>query len=273
MADLPEYVHDLLNTIAKSEGFTEPTFEFKSGTNPGENWSGILTSITVRGRRLTNNTPEPDDLHLLCKLPPSNAARRQEFRSIQFFEREVYVYNHVLPLFANFQKERGLTASDSFVSYPKCYAAIADKEMDQYVVIMRDLRPDGFVMRPKEIVAPVDHLHKMFEELAKLHGISFALKDQRPDAYNELKRATDFFRDVFAPNSPMRMLLGYDRAIASLTDARHIKIVEDLKANISEYFEDCLGDNVYEPFGVFCHADCHNNNILFLYDDEVAIFS
>lgn len=271
MIDLPEYVLDLLNGIAKSEGFTEYKFEIKPGSNDGDNFSGILTCVAVRGVRLINNIVENDELHLLCKLPPSSAARRQQFLSIQFFEREVHVYNKVLPLFENFQKEKGLSESDSFISFPKCYAAIANKESDQYVVIMRDLRPDGFVMRPKHIIAPVNHIYKIYGELAKLHALSFALKDQRPDAYAELKQTNDFLRKLFASNSPLRSMFGYDRAIAALKDTQHIAIANDLKANISEFLEDCLGDGVCEPFGVFCHADCHYNNFLFLYDEKVNI--
>lgn len=269
MTALPDYVHVLLNQIAKSENFIDHTLEFESGSKHGDGFNGIMTSVGVCGLRNINGKTAHDRINLLCKLPPTSEARRQEFQLIAVFTREAYFYNEIVPLFAKFQKARGLTDDDSFMSYPRCYAAVADKEKDQYVIIMKDLRPEGFTMWPKEVVAPADHYYKTLEELAKFHGISFALKDQCPAEYNKLKDLKDFMANYFKPGSPMRVMLGYDRAIASLKNAKHIEIVEDCKANFNQYFEDSLGDGVAEPFGVLCHGDIHINNLLFQHDEKV----
>lgn len=271
MIQIPNFVHHLLNKIATSENFIDHSLEFGSGSRHGDGFSGIMTSVRVCGQRNINGCIQDDRLNLLCKLAPSSAARRQQFQVIDAFTREAYFYNKIAPLFAKFQKDRDLSDDETFASYPKCYAAIADKENDHFAIIMQDLRPDGFGMWPKEAVAPAAYYYKILEKFGKLHAISFALKDQCPEEYNKLKHLNDFIRYFFKPDNPFRITLGYDRAVASLKNSKHIEIVKDCDVHFSQYLEDCLGDGVAEPFGVLAHGDCHTNNLLFQHDEKVIL--
>lgn len=267
MSDLPDYVLDLLNNVAKGEGFSTYTTEFKAGSNHGDNFLGVLTSVTINGQRNNND----EQLHLLVKLAPTNEIRRQEFHSVPVFKREALMYNKILPLFRNFQREKGLSDSDAFTAYPKCYIAIADEKKDQFVVIMEDLRPKGFTMWPKKLVAPADHSYRVVEQLARLHAISFALKDQRPKEYEELRQIKDLISDFFtSPNMTRVMEMGYNRAIDALENEEHKKIMAEVRDNIKEFFNDMHKDGACEPFGVISHGDCHNNNILYKHDPEVT---
>lgn len=274
VCDLPDYVVDLVNKIAKSEGFTEFNIVIKPGSNHGDNFMSVLTSAIISGARVNVNGDSigNDELYLLCKLAPSNPVRRKEFHSVIVFQREVKIYQKILPLFAEFQREKGLAPSDSFIAYPKCYEAIADEEKDQFVIIMEDLRPQGFAMWPKFKGTPANHELLVMEHLGKLHGISFALKDQRPDAYEELKELDDLIIQFFNNESMTNVVnLGFDRAVAVLEDNDHKRIMEDVRANSRQYFIECLKEGVCEPFGVVGHGDCWNNNIIYLHKDGVSI--
>lgn len=269
MSVLPEYVVDLIHTISKSEGFTKYETKFANGSNHGDGFVCTMTSVTITGIRQIKNQLMNDEIYLLCKEAPPSQARRKEFQTDKLFKREAAVYNDILPNFVAFQRTKGLSEADGYFSFPKCYAAIADEEKNQFVIIMEDLRPQGFSMLPKQRPAPIDHYYLIVEQLAKLHGISFALKDQQPDIYGNLRKYDDIFRSYFKPDSSLLELLGFERAMATLKDERHIAIVRELKEHTTEYFEDCFGNNAAEPFGAIIHADCHNNNILYEYIDGV----
>lgn len=273
MSDLPDYALDLINDVAKSEGFTDYTTELKPGSNHGDNFLGIMTSVTICGQRNNNDsTVSLEKLHLLCKLAPSNPIRRQEFRSVDVFRREAIMYNKILPQFKAFQAEKGLSDNDGFNSYPKCYAAIVDEEKDQFIVIMEDIRPKGFAMWPKRKTVLSEHSYAVVEQLAKFHAISFALKDQRPDDYAELKKLHDIL-SVFFYSGHMEAAFekNLERTIKSLADADHIRVMNGVRGNLKKFFNDCHGDDVCEPFGVLGHGDCHNNNILYRHQEGVCI--
>lgn len=274
MSELPEYVVRLLDKIAIAEGFSNHTIETAAGSKHGDGFMSLMVSATIVGERNRNGKKSSDKLQLLCKLRPSNAERRKEFLSEEVFAREVLAYNKILPLFAEFQREKGLTNDDSFNAYPKCYAAVADADRDEYVLIMEDLRARGYVMLPKALSLMPDHAYAVIERLAKLHAISFALQDQRPNACNEFNNLEDLFKCFQTQNARALFTSSYERAAMVLENPEHIKIAEDLKNNMERHFDDCIGLGVANPFSALLHGDCWNNNILFQYKDgDVSVHS
>lgn len=274
MSELPDYVLALIADIAKSQGFTEYKTVCSAGSNHGDNYLGVLTAVTLSGIRNNNSNEGEDKLHLLCKLAPSNASRRQKFHSPDVFRREALMYNKILPLFAEFQREKGLTENEGFIAYPKCYVAIADEKTDQLVVIMEDLRPKGFAMFPKQQTVPADHSYRVIEQLAKFHAVSFALKQQRPEVYEDLKQCNDIMLEFFNSGSTAQTIrMSIEKDITLLDDKRQIEIMEELKENLEDIFHSCHADGACEPFGVIGHGDCHNNNILYRYEEGVSFTS
>lgn len=268
---LPQYVLDLLKNIADGENFTNYTFKYRDGSNRCDGFLGVLTSVIIHGTRTVNGVPADDKLHLLCKLPPANELRRKIFQSALVFSREANTYNKVLPLFRQFQQDKGLGDDESFLAFPKCYAAVADKDKQEFVVIMEDVRAKGFAMWKRKKVLPADHSYRIVEQLGKFHGISFALKDQRPSVCNELKAYQSNFQAFYKSDQFAKLIeMSYDRAIVALEKAEHKDIMEVVKANVRQLADDCLSADSTE-FAVIGHGDCHNNNILYRHCNEVRI--
>lgn len=264
MIKLPEYVTAALNKIIKCEGFTEHSIELRPGCKHGDGFFGVLTAATVTGKRNVNGTLVNDALHLLCKIAPANPVRRQQFQSAMTFAREAQIYNEILPLFAEFQRDRGLTGDEGYTAYPKCYAAIANSQTDQYYLILEDVRARNFTMRPKTLAVSVNHAFLIVEHLAKLHAVSFALKDQRPAIYDRLRTVDDLSTKFFrTPHMSNVFMATYDRAIAVLDDPHHIRIVDDMKVNHVKYLTSFLTGDACDPYGVIVHGDCWQNNILY----------
>lgn len=268
MSELPGYAHELLKKIAASEGFTKYTTNVKSGSNHGDNFMGVLTTVQLRGIRIKNGKPIDDELNLLFKFGSPVAERRKEFQTDDLFFREMFAYEKLLPAFAKFQRDKGISDSDGFFSYPKFYASVFDEENGNFLIVMDDLRPHKYAMWPKKQPVPLDHVKLVIQEIAKYHGVSIAMKHQRPVQFKEFENLSDLFNNMVRNASSM-FHAGYDMALTAVTDVEHIKILQDVKENLLQRVLECVHKNRIGPFGVIGHGDCWNNNQLFKYENEV----
>lgn len=272
MAEIPEYVRELLHSIAKTEGFyNDHTLNVKPGCNQGDGFLSVVTSVTISGQRVKNNIRTNDQLYLVCKSAPENETMREGFDSIVQFKREACMYGKILPILADFEREKGLTESERFTSYPKCYAIVADDQNDQMVIVMEDVRTKGYAMWKRSEPIPPKYAYDLLEEIAKLHACSFALKDQRPNVYNSFRELIDVVLD-FTSTKTMREIIraSYERCLAAVEDPKHIEIVNDIIKNSEKYYEDCVALENVEPFAVVSHGDFWINNILFRNNQEVS---
>lgn len=271
MSELPEYVLELLSKIARDDHLSDYTIELSAGSKNGDNFLGLIHRAVLLGQR----DGVPAELRLIIKLSTTNKARRKEMQMDALFKREVLMLNKILPLFEKFQRDRGLTKDEAFTSYPKCYAAIADEHKEQFVVIMEDLKAKAFDLLPKEIPIERDHLFMIVTQLARLHAISFAIKDQQPEVYNELRKVTDLYRDFFVSDGMKKYQKGMcDRAIAALDIEPHIEWLKDISENAHDQINAILGENAGDPFSVISHGDMWTTNILFHHDnDKVCVYT
>lgn len=268
MSELPEYVLGLLSKIARSEGLSNYAIELSAGSKHGDNFLGVIHRAILRGQR----NGAPAELSLIIKLSSTNEARRKEFQMNTVFKREVFIYNTILPLFEKFQRERGLTKDEAFTSFPKCYTAVADVEKDHYALIMEDLKAKGFELLPKEKPIAKDHLYLVIEQLARMHAISFAIKEQEPKVYEGFREITDLFRGFFKSDGIKKFAdSSFDRAIAVVENERHIEWLKEYKTNLHDVYNAVLAENTCDPFGVIGHGDTWLNNMLFHCDDEKVI--
>lgn len=251
--EIPKYVQVLLDQIIDENDFHNYSLEIKQGCQVGDGFLSELLSITI----IENYSDKK--LDIVCKIAPLNKNRRKEFFSNIVFDRETIFYNKLMPTFRKFQEEKNVPKEAQFRSYPKCYAALADDINEQYVIIMEDLRPQGFKMWNKAKAAPIQNIRLAMQEIGKFHGISYALKDQRPDEFAEFKKLKDISRDFFQTSNMQGMFdASFDRAIESLRNENHKDVLRSLKANTLAYFESCLNEEISGRFGVVCHGNFVN---------------
>lgn len=250
LTDLPSYIQSILDRILDESGFCDYTVEIKQGSETGDGFLSELSSITI-----TENASDKK-LDLVCKIAPLNKNRQKEFFSSVVFDRESIFYNKLMPTFTQFQNQNHLPESEQFRSYAKCYAAIANDEHEQYAIVMEDLRPQGFKMWNKAKVAPIENIRLAMRELGKFHGISVAMKDQRPDEFEEFRQLRDISQTFFQSQNMQGMFdASFDRAIKALKNEDHKDIIRTLQKNTLEYFKDCLNDDVSNRFGVISHGN------------------
>lgn len=268
MSVLPDYARAILNRIAKDEGFGDVTTEIEAGSQHGDNFLGVIIRAILKGTRhgIANS-----ELHLLCKLAPENKHRREAFQTSAAFARELYAYQTILPTLLRFQQEKGVKDSECFRSYPQCYATIADEESDQFLIIMEDMRPQGFTMWPKNKPIALDHSQLVMQNLGHFHGISFALKDQKPNIFEKFKDLNDLYlRILKAPVFEVIYGKSLERVTHLITDENCKNIMMKLSKEWKDILHDCLNSNDARKFGIVTHGDCWNNNFLFKYNDQVS---
>lgn len=261
----------LLDQVAKNEGFSDYEVKTNNGSNHGDNYVGIMTSITISGTKGLNAARE--ELHLICKTSPEDDSRKKLLKSNLVFNREIFAYTKLLPAFARFQQEQGLSEAESFLSYPKVYASEANEKIDNYVLIMEDMRHKNYEMWPREKVIDLGHELCVMSELGKFHGVSFALKDQRPAEFEEFKKLNDLFIEAFVNGlfGPY-IKKSIERAANALENPEYKKYMLNLRKNYTTKVTDYLSESFCKEFGVIGHGDCWNNNFLFQYsDDDVSV--
>lgn len=144
-----------------------------------------MVAVTIKGKQLADLDNEKE-LSLMCKLLPENKARREFSTSVLLFEREVFVYNEVLSMFEKFQLERCISLSDGFFKYPKSYLAVADATKNHYVIVMENVKVSSYELWDK--MKPINFATSsiFLAALGRFHGLSFALRDQKPELFKKL---------------------------------------------------------------------------------------
>ena len=114
-----------------------------------------------------------------------------------------------------------------------------------------------------------DHVRLVMQGFAKFHAISFALKDQHPEKFNDL---TSNLSEVFIckANIQLRYYLS-EQAHAVFKALSHEK---ELLSRVKKFYErealdiaaDCIDIESCGSASVITYGDVHQNNILFKYD-------
>lgn len=245
---VPNFVHKLIDQVAKDNGFKNLSVEISSGSEAGDGFCSKLYRIAIA------ESQSDKLINLIIKVAPLGETHRKEFFSDLTFKRETSFFSKFMPIFAEFQEKR-LVKEKQFSSYPKCYATFIDDNSFEYAVVLEDLRPQNFIMWNKAKLSPIENLHLVMRELGKFHALSFAMKDQQPHEFEEMTRADDLFLQFLQSKTIQGMYdKMYSETIKILKSEDHKNVLRHMKENLLAYFKDCLGEKAAEPFGVLCHG-------------------
>lgn len=247
--ELPDFVEKLLEPIIQKNGFIEYSMHSKSGSTAGDGFASELISIEI-----TDNSGDRR-MDVLCKIAPSNKNHRKDLSLEFLFRREALFYNKLMSTFARFQVEKKVPEEDQFLAYPKCYGTLIDDNEERYTIILEDLRPTGFKMWPKNEPSTIENMHLVMRELGKLHGLSIAMKDQKPNDFMAFSRVRDTIKTgLQSENMQTYLKQTLKRAIKSLENDAHKEIAQHIKDNLMAYMSDCLDVKPNNRFGVLCHG-------------------
>lgn len=278
MNQFNQSIQNGLDIVANSEGFLNYTIDIEKGVNHGYGLLGDIIRVTINGvRKINDNVSTNDRLLLIVKIPSSNQIHR-ELIGFKAFKREVYMYNEVLPVFVKFQEDKGITSKSmadgtGFFSFPKCYLAhYNDKNEDDIFIIMEDLCQYNFQMENKQNCVGYEQIKLLYENLARFHAISFAMKDQCPVEFNKFKNVSDIYCDLLYQKNFMEDTnkINIDQAMASLCDKEDELLIQkfiEFNEKLKSLSYECTNSLLAEPYTVLNHGDCWIHNMMFKYDE------
>ncbi|KAE8573149.1 uncharacterized protein [Halyomorpha halys] len=202
------------------------------------------------------------EIPLVIKLPYANPKVRESRNLDAIFHNEVVMYKEILPTLGvrNF--------------YPQMFYGVATNgaEPDKDILILENLKYKNFLLPKTRVFLDIDHIRVAIKKIAEFHSFSFIHKYEDKESFH---RMTKRFRDIVLPPEIEHE---YDVINAACIE-RGIKPL--LKDNVSvDLLTNCLSFLKYpnktreliafpeEPFGVICHGDYCNNNILYKFDEN-----
>ncbi|KAK9720320.1 Ecdysteroid kinase-like family [Popillia japonica] len=151
---------------------------------------------------------------------------------------------------------------------PTChYASVTEPK--EYL-IFEHLKVQNFSVFDKKRLLDEDHILVVLRNYAKLHGVSYALKDQRPDVFREVpriigERTVWCYKTLTAQasvSSSERTVMDYNRG---RIDETTLKRFEEVGSRFYEFLEEIAAYD--DRHKVMVHGDSWLTNMQFKYDD------
>uniref|UniRef100_A0A2M4AII6 Putative juvenile hormone-inducible protein n=1 Tax=Anopheles triannulatus TaxID=58253 RepID=A0A2M4AII6_9DIPT len=259
-----DYVYEAIRRIAVEQGFTPDLFSVDFDEETRIECDGFVSFVF---KAIING--DDREFTVWCKVPPND-----DPRSLELFKRECFFYREILHGFYDFQSEKGVLeeSGDGFFATPRCYLAHCDtsKPDEPEALIMLEYN-EAYEKWDWDKLEPinVEHTRLVMQQLGRLHALSFAMKEQRPELFAAYKRSNDVL--AVEKNDLLTLLKeSFDRAIVTMKtrfEAEQDKI-QAVKDAVFESLKACCDPAKAEPYCVVTHGDCWINNLIYSHNEN-----
>ncbi|KAJ3649966.1 hypothetical protein Zmor_021679 [Zophobas morio] len=258
-----EDVEEWLKPTLRKEGLKDYTINISGSSAKGDGYLGDITFVEVSGKSATN---EEKVYSFVIKSGKKSTELRDIMPIKSAFENEMLFYNKILPVFIDFQKEKGV--KEPFNNAPKCYDTIILEDME--VLILENLKQRDFILHDRKFPMNRAHVEKVVKTYGKLHAISFALRDQKPDLFKQLSRElVDILKLIKKTMKPPPKTYNLYGTIIKYAEEDNEHEVVAKAYSLHEKVENAHEiTNPNDPYAVILHGDCWNNNFMFKYADN-----
>lgn len=252
---LPAFVSRHLDEIARSEGLSNYTVESK-GIGAGEGFMSNMLAITL--------VSTEQRLSLICKLPLPEPESPDVLDTQFAFDREVEMYQTVLPLMEELQRKNGLTAETGFYAYPKCFVSECAAN-NESIIILEDLRLRDYSLHDKLKPLKFENVALLLQQLGRYNALSFVLRDQQPEVFAKLDALEDYFMKwgIINPGIQGIFSSAIEQAIVLVDEEKDKALLRAFLANYVDLGQTRRCPKRLKRFGVLIHGDCHINNMMF----------
>ncbi|GBP54760.1 hypothetical protein EVAR_90044_1 [Eumeta japonica] len=244
-------------------------WEYVGDTAKGDSYLSELIRIKIHGK---DKNGETCFVQVVLKSIPKSVSRRLTFRSDEFFRNEINFYNYVLPALLEFQATKKMT--EPFDNYAKVFMSHTDGEND--FICLEDASVYSFGCAVRQVGIDVVHCKHILKTFAKFHAMSFAMRDQCPEKFWEIK--WKIFETYYHER-----LWGWYRKFWNCISSVAIDAVEKEYPN-TKYVEKIKEFSVPETLfkivyavnktfdtGVISHGDSWTNNFIFKYENGTPL--
>ncbi|KYM98291.1 PREDICTED: uncharacterized protein LOC108777664 [Cyphomyrmex costatus] len=261
-----ERLYDYLRTYTKSIKLSAPKFHITEGTNKGDNYVSLVCRATIEG---IAEDGEDEKIQLILKTTRTLDTDEMltSSRVTDMFQRELFFYKEVLPIFKETLKDRGGIID----RFPILYDV--SEESNKEILMLEDLTPQGFVMATSKIL-DYPHLSLALRCLGEFHAYSFITRVADPISFEKLKMKEHLFTQKLYDNSEdkqknmLKVLIDVIFQALANEDKHYIERYQRFLENMMSNMIDAVDGKAAEPYAVVNHGDSWTNNMLFKYDQE-----
>ena len=264
--ELCQEVQRHLENVLKQRKITNYTFEVTSGAVKGDNYMGVIYKAVVKA---LDENGKPVRFDWIVKCAPQAKMIRDMMEIGKFYVRESYIYEVFFPTLKNFHLEYGILTSFGTTPPLVTTYSVAPNE----TIVMEDMKALGYVLRDRKEPLGYNHVRLVMETYGKLHAFSFALRDQRPDEFQDIKsKMIDMFymdEHHLNPMTQGHVAMINNKILESLDpveDRREIEIFKKYSEKLMDELKKVTERATDGKYSVFTHGDCWVNNMLFKYD-------
>ncbi|XP_022901646.2 uncharacterized protein [Onthophagus taurus] len=238
------------NIVNKKSKFTNPivkNISFGAPTTKGESYLSLVTRFSIEICE-AGSDKETETIPIIVKSFPSNLARKETFRSVDFFENEILFYNKVWPCLDAFQKSKNVQNPLDIV--PECLSAFTDGKND--FIALTDLCYSKYGGLPRNTSLNFEQTIEIIRTFGKFHAISLALNDQKPD---EFKKIISTLQETYFDE---KFRSWYTPVMNKLLPVLRDSIEKELSKEYLDKFEELIKRDIYKE----CCKICKNHTVL-----------
>ncbi|XP_017059806.1 uncharacterized protein LOC108100420 [Drosophila ficusphila] len=205
---------------------------------------------------------------VVVKMAPKNEARRSHMHVVDYYAREVFMYQEVFPIFRELSPNRNM-----FTVAPALQASGLNAP-DEFL-IFEDLSVSGFRPNSRSTMPTFDIVMCSLKALAELHACSFILQKRNPSKFKELvefvKKDNLFTSEIEEVTIEFgKAQLRRARNILEASDGDEVPALKEVLERCENHLKSlalyCVDGKSQAPHSVICHGDFWNNNILYRHE-------
>ncbi|KOB77193.1 Ecdysteroid 22-kinase [Operophtera brumata] len=238
-----------IDSIIRKEGYISCDVNKKYLSPDGGSYLGNLYEINIKGRTADGEKETP----IFVKAMAPDAIEIELISLDEVYNKELFAYMDLTKLFNELQDEAQVPIEERFKSaksYDESYAK---------AIILENVTKRGFKTWFRMDCITLDMAEACIKQLARFHGLSFVVKDKRPE-YFEKKIKTLDHPFIFGTRAYEDFCRKFTKTALQYLDGDMRRKVEDkipvVLERHSQYFQDETTKSCV------CHGDYRPNNIM-----------
>lgn len=236
-------------------------------TGSSEKGEGYLGDITFAKVFYTKNGGI-SVLDVVVKSGKQSKSLRKKLPLRMVFEREVFVYDTIVPLYQRLESEYRLEYLNQF--FPKVYGTILRD--GEEILLLENLKAAGYQLNNRLQTLNINHLNLTLTNYGKFHALGFAYKHKNPVEFQEKVVNLPCVVKDFLTGFSVVFDVGEKTMLTVLEEAGELDLAAKLRAKVPSGFVRAFSKilEVREENCTFIHGDCWNNNYMFKYNVSIS---